>query len=194
MPFVNYARREISFKIVYYGPSLGGKTTLLRQVHARLAQNRTGRLVTIATENDRTLFFDFLPVELGAIGGFTVRFQIYSVPGQTFYRASRRLMLSGADGVVFVVDSQAERKAENVESLKNLYDNLKLYGRRLADIPLVFQYNKRDLPSAMKIAELEATFNPRQRPSFETIASTGGGIFEPLRAICKMVIEDWKKP
>jgi mutual gliding-motility protein MglA len=160
MSMINYASREINCKIVYYGPGLGGKTTNLEYVYGKVSPNTRGKLISLATETERTLFFDFLPVDLGTIRGFRTRFHLYTVPGQVYYNASRKLILKGVDGVVFVADSQAERAEANVESMQNLYDNMAAYGYDLTTMPFVVQYNKRDLPNAASIAELQAMLNP----------------------------------
>jgi mutual gliding-motility protein MglA len=172
MSVINYASREINCKIVYYGPGLGGKTTNLEHVYARVAPDTRGKLISLATENERTLFFDFLPVDLGTIRGFKTRFHLYTVPGQVYYNASRKLILKGVDGVVFVADSQTERQEANIEAMQNLYDNMAEYGYDITRMPFVIQYNKRDLPNAAPIDELEGLLNPgfevvdptRQRP------------------------------
>ncbi|MES3033603.1 MAG: ADP-ribosylation factor-like protein [Gemmatimonadota bacterium] len=172
MSVINYASREINCKIVYYGPGLGGKTTNLEHVYARVAPDTRGKLISLATENERTLFFDFLPVDLGTIRGFKTRFHLYTVPGQVYYNASRKLILKGVDGVVFVADSQVERQEANVEAMQNLYDNMAEYGYDITRMPFVIQYNKRDLPNAAPIDELDSLLNPgfevvdplRQRP------------------------------
>ena len=160
MSMINYASREINCKIVYYGPGLGGKTTNLEYVYGKVSPNTRGKLISLATETERTLFFDFLPVDLGTIRGFRTRFHLYTVPGQVYYNASRKLILKGVDGVVFVADSQAERAEANVESMQNLYDNMAAYGYDLTTMPFVVQYNKRDLPNAASIDELQAMLNP----------------------------------
>ena len=173
MSMINYASREINCKIVYYGPGLGGKTTNLEQVHGKVAPDARGKLISLATETERTLFFDFLPVDLGTIRGFKTRFHLYTVPGQVYYNASRKLILKGVDGIVFVADSQTERMEANLESMQNLYDNMAEYGYDLTTLPFVIQYNKRDLPNAAAIADLQAALNPgwevqdpaRQRPT-----------------------------
>jgi len=172
MSMINYASREINCKLVYYGPGLGGKTTNLEHVYGKVAPDRRGKMVSLATETERTLFFDFLPVDLGTIRGFKTRFHLYTVPGQVYYNASRKLILKGVDGVVFVADSQIERMEANIESMQNLYDNLTEYGYDLTKTPFVMQYNKRDLPNAAPIPDLQAQLNPgwevtdtaRQRP------------------------------
>ena len=160
MSVINYASREINCKIVYYGPGLGGKTTNLEHVYARVAPDTRGKLISLATENERTLFFDFLPVDLGTIRGFKTRFHLYTVPGQVYYNASRKLILKGVDGVVFVADSQVERQEANVEAMQNLYDNMAEYGYDITRMPFVIQYNKRDLPNAAPIDELDLLLNP----------------------------------
>jgi signal recognition particle receptor subunit beta len=160
MSMINYASREINCKIVYYGPGLGGKTTNLEYVYGKVSPNTRGKLISLATETERTLFFDFLPVDLGTIRGFRTRFHLYTVPGQVYYNASRKLILKGVDGVVFVADSQTERAEANVESMQNLYDNMSAYGYDLTHMPFVVQYNKRDLPNAAPLAELQEMLNP----------------------------------
>ena len=160
MSVINYASREINCKIVYYGPGLGGKTTNLEHVYARVAPDTRGKLISLATENERTLFFDFLPVDLGTIRGFKTRFHLYTVPGQVYYNASRKLILKGVDGVVFVADSQVERQEANIEAMQNLYDNMAEYGYDITRMPFVIQYNKRDLPNAAPIDELDSFLNP----------------------------------
>ena len=160
MSMINYASREINCKLVYYGPGLGGKTTNLEHVYGKVAPNTRGKMISLATETERTLFFDFLPVDLGTIRGFKTRFHLYTVPGQVYYNASRKLILKGVDGIVFVADSQLERMEANVESMQNLYDNMAEYGYDLTKIPFVVQYNKRDLPNAAPIKDLQAALNP----------------------------------
>ncbi len=172
MSMINYASREINCKIVYYGPGLGGKTTNLEYVYGKVSPNTRGKLISLATETERTLFFDFLPVDLGTIRGFRTRFHLYTVPGQVYYNASRKLILKGVDGVVFVADSQRDRAEANLESMQNLYDNMAAYGYDLTRMPFIIQYNKRDLPNAAPLAELQEMLNPgwevleasRQRP------------------------------
>jgi signal recognition particle receptor subunit beta len=160
MSMINYASREITCKVVYYGPGLGGKTTNLEHVYGNVKPDTRGKLISLATENERTLFFDFLPVELGTVRGFRTRFHLYTVPGQVYYNASRKLILKGVDGVVFVADSQMERLEANQESMQNLYDNMAEYGYDLTKVPFLIQYNKRDLPNAAPIADLQAALNP----------------------------------
>ncbi len=189
MALVNYATREINVKIVYYGPGLGGKTTCLKYIYNRLDENTKGKLVTLSTELDRTLFFDFLPLDLGTVKGFKTRFHLYTVPGQVFYNASRRIILRGADGIIFVADSQKERRQDNIDSLENLKENLATYGLKLSEIPYVIMYNKRDLPNILSIEELEKDLNPDGVPSFESVATQGIGVFEALKEIGRMVLK-----
>lgn len=165
MSMINYAAREINCKIVYYGPGLGGKTTNLEHIYAKVKPETRGKLISLATENERTLFFDFLPVDLGTIRRFNTRFHLYTVPGQVYYNASRKLILKNVDGIVFVADSQLERMEANLESMQNLYDNMAEYGYDLTDMPFVIQYNKRDLPSAAPVSELQAALNPGWEPA-----------------------------
>ncbi len=189
MALINYASREINCKIVYYGPGLGGKTTNIKYIYSKLNPEIKGRLISLATELDRTLFFDFLPVDLGTIKGFKTRFHLYTVPGQVFYNASRKLILKGADGIVFVADSQIERFDENIESFQNMEDNLKTYNMSIEKIPLIIQYNKRDLPNITSVEELQKALNPQNKyPYFEAVAVQGIGVFETLKEICKRVL------
>ncbi|MGB0618305.1 MAG: GTP-binding protein [Myxococcota bacterium] len=193
MSFINYSSREINCKIVYYGPGLCGKTTNLQHIYQRTNPDVKGKMISLATETERTLFFDFLPLALGEIRGFKTRFHLYTVPGQVFYDASRKLILKGVDGVVFVADSQIERMEANVESLDNLRVNLKEQGYELDTIPYVIQYNKRDLPNAAPREELQRLLNPTGAPEFEACATTGQGVFETLKATAKGVLADLKK-
>jgi len=191
MALINHRAREIHFKIVYYGPGLCGKTTNLMRLHDRLPPERRGRLISIATDHERTLFFDFLPIELGAIGGLTTRFHLYTVPGQVYYRLSRRAVLQGLDGIVFVADSHPAREQANHESLADLGTHLVTLGlspEQLRRLPWVFQYNKRDVAAAVPIERLRSALNPRGAPEFEAVASEGRGVAETLRAICKAVL------
>ena len=190
MTFINYAAREINCKIVYYGPGLGGKTTNLQYIYDRTSPTSRGSLISLATETDRTLFFDFLPVDLGQIRGFKIRFHLYTVPGQVFYDASRKLILRGVDGVIFVADSQASRFDANAESIHNLTENLKSQGYNLLTIPYVLQLNKRDLPTAMPVDELTKALRVKGEPVFEAIATTGVGVFDSLKAMAKMVLTE----
>jgi len=221
MSMINYASREINCKLVYYGPGLGGKTTNLEHIYGKVQPDMRGKMVSLATETERTLFFDFLPVDLGTVRGFKTRFHLYTVPGQVYYNASRKLILKGVDGIVFVADSQIERMEANIESMQNLYDNMAQYGYDLTKIPFVVQYNKRDLPNAAPIADLQANLNPgwpiedaaRQReapdpyhpgellayqvdgnwieraPFFESVAVSGDGVFDTLKAVAKLVLK-----
>jgi mutual gliding-motility protein MglA len=189
MSMINYASREINCKIVYYGPGLGGKTTNLEYVYEKVAPSTRGKLISLATESERTLFFDFLPVDLGTIRGFKTRFHLYTVPGQVYYNASRKLILKGVDGVVFVADSNPGRLDANLESMDNLYQNLAEHDFDLRELPFVIQYNKRDLPDALPVEQLSATLNPTAVPAFEAIGTRGVGVFDTLKAISKQVIK-----
>ena len=189
MSMINYASREINCKLVYYGPGLGGKTTNLEYVYNRVAPDMRGKLISLATENERTLFFDFLPVDLGTIRGFKTRFHLYTVPGQVYYNASRRLILKGVDGLVFVADSQAERMDANIAALENLYENLADYGYDAAHLPVVLQWNKRDLNSAVPVLELRRQLNPMGLQEYEAVATSGQGVFDTLKAISKLVLK-----
>ena len=193
MVTINYAFREISCKIVYYGPGLSGKTTNLQYVHGRVPAKSRGDLISLATESDRTLYFDFLPIHVGDIAGFATKFQLYTVPGQVFYNATRKLVLRGVDGIVFVADSQTAKMDENIESLSNMYENLRENGIDLNEIPIVMQYNKRDLPDVSSIQALEQTLNPEGRPYVEASAVNGAGVFDTLKRITKLVLEQTKE-
>jgi signal recognition particle receptor subunit beta len=193
MSFINYSSREINCKIVYYGPGMCGKTTNLQYIYTKTNPDVKGKMISLATETERTLFFDFLPLALGQIRGFKTRFHLYTVPGQVFYDASRKLILKGVDGVVFVADSQIERMEANVESLDNLRVNLKEQGYDLDKVPYVIQYNKRDLPNAAPMEELQRLLNPYGAPSYEACATVGTGVFETLKAVAKDVLTDLKK-
>ena len=188
MSLINYASKEINCKIVYYGPGLGGKTTNIKYIYSKITPEQRGKLVSLDTELDRTLFFDFLPVDLGTVKGFKVRFHLYTVPGQVYYNASRKLILKGVDGIIFVADSQIERFEDNIESMENLIENLKEYNLSLDKIPFVIQYNKRDLPNIAPIEELEKALNILKVPSFEAVATEGIGVFETLKAVAKLVL------
>lgn len=190
MSLVNYSSREITCKIVYYGPGRSGKTTNLQHVHASLPDDRKSQMVSLATETDRTLFFDYLPLDLGSISGFQTRLQLYTVPGQVYYNATRKLVLRGADGVVFVADSQREKLEENVESLRNLQENLIEQGFDIREMPFVLQYNKRDLPGVVPVEELDDLLNFRGVPALSATAVTGQGVFDTLRAISELVLRD----
>ena len=193
MSSVNLFTREISLKIVYYGPGLGGKTSSLQYIHRALKPDSRGQLVSLATGIDRTLYFDFLPLKLPKLRGYAIRVQLYTVPGQVHYNSTRKLVLAGVDGVVFVADSQVNREVANEESLENLRENLAEQGQRLDEVPVVFQYNKRDAPEIVPAAEIDAQLNRLRAPSFETVATTGKGIFESLKAITALVLNDLRR-
>lgn len=193
MSFINYSSREINCKIVYYGPGLCGKTTNLQYIYGKTNPEAKGKMISLATETERTLFFDFLPLSLGAIRGFKTRFHLYTVPGQVFYDASRKLILKGVDGVVFVADSQNERMDANIESLENLRVNLKEQGYDLDALPYVIQYNKRDLPNAASMEELRGSMNPKAVPDFEAVAPKGVGVFDTLKAVSRLVLMELKQ-
>jgi signal recognition particle receptor subunit beta len=188
MSMINYASREINCKIVYYGTGLGGKTTNLEYIYSRVNPDTKGKMISLATETERTLFFDFLPIDLGEVRGFKTRFHLYTVPGQVYYNASRRLILKGVDGIVFVADSQASRAEANIESMHNLYENLETYGYDLESIPFAIQYNKRDMANVLSPEELRAQINPMGVPDFEGIAIEGKGVFETLSCVSKLVV------
>src|SRR6202451_2945238 len=193
MSFINYMAREINCKLVYYGPGLCGKTTNLQYIYERTNPEAKGKMISLATESERTLFFDFLPLSLGEIRGFKTRFHLYTVPGQVFYDASRKLILKGVDGVVFVGDSQMERMEANIESLDNLRQNLQEQGYDLDKLPYVVQYNKRDLPNAIPMTELEEVRNATRGPAFEAVAPKGVGVFDTLKAVAKLVLTELRK-
>jgi signal recognition particle receptor subunit beta len=193
MSFINYSSREINCKIVFYGPGLCGKTTNLHWIYKKTNPDSKGKMISLATETERTLFFDFLPLALGEIRGFKTRFHLYTVPGQVFYDASRKLNLKGVDGVVFVADSQVERMEANLESLDNLRVNLGEQGYDLAKVPYVVQYNKRDLPNAAPLEEMRRLCNPSGAPDYEACATVGKGVFETLKAVAKGVLTDLKR-
>jgi signal recognition particle receptor subunit beta len=188
MSFVNYHTREVNCKIVYYGPGLGGKTTNIQYIYQKTSNQNKGQMITLNTENERTLFFDFLPLDLGEIRGFKTRFHLYTVPGQVFYEASRKLILRGVDGLVFVADSQVERMEANIESLLSLEKNLTEQGYDLTKVPLVMQWNKRDLPNVVPVEDLQSQLNKRKLPAFEAVATSGKGVFETLKMISKSVL------
>jgi signal recognition particle receptor subunit beta len=190
MSFINYASREINCKIVYYGPGLGGKTTNLQYIYERTNPQNKGQLISLATETDRTLFFDFLPLDLGSVRGFRTRFHLYTVPGQVFYDASRKLILKGVDGVIFVADSQEARMDANLESLDNLKHNLHENGFDLAALPYALQFNKRDLPGAVAYDVMLRALNFKGEPTFEAVAPKGVGVFETLKAVAKQVLHE----
>ncbi len=192
MSFVNYHTKEVNCKIVYYGPGLGGKTTNIQYVYQKTSGDSKGKMISLNSENERTLFFDFLPLDLGKIRGFNTRFHLYTVPGQVFYEASRKLILRGVDGLVFVADSQVERMEANTESLLSLTKNLEEQGYDITKIPLVFQWNKRDLPNITSTSDLEEQLNPHRLPSFPACALKGDGVFETLKMISKLVLVNLK--
>jgi signal recognition particle receptor subunit beta len=193
MSFINYMAREINCKIVYYGPGLCGKTTNLQYIYERTNPGAKGKMISLATETERTLFFDFLPLSLGEIRGFKTRFHLYTVPGQVFYDASRKLILKGVDGVIFVADSQIERLEANQESVDNLRTNLAEQGYALEKLPYVMQYNKRDLPNTVEVVELRELLNPMRVPDYEAVARSGQGVFETLKAVSKLVLTELKR-
>jgi signal recognition particle receptor subunit beta len=193
MSFINYAAREINVKIVFYGPGLGGKTTNLQYIFERSNPQQKGKLISLATETDRTLFFDFLPLDLGSVRGFKTRFHLYTVPGQVFYDASRKLILKGVDGVIFVADSQEARMDANVESMRNLEENLRENGFDLKTIPYVLQFNKRDLPTAVAVDTMYRALNYKGEPTFEAVATQGMGVFETLKAAAKQVLYELRR-
>lgn len=192
MSFINHNTKTIHCKIVYYGPSLGGKTTNISWIYNQTASDQKTKLVALNTDIERTLFFDFLPLELGEIRGYKTRFHIYSVPGQVIYDASRKLIIKGLDGVVFVADSQAERMEENLQALKNLEKNLETQGIDINEIPLVFQYNKRDLPNASSLKDIRFQLNKYNAPDFEATASEGKGVMESLKTVSKAIVASLK--
>jgi signal recognition particle receptor subunit beta len=193
MSFINYLSREINCKIVYYGPGLCGKTTNLQYIYNRTNPDAKGKMISLATETERTLFFDFLPLEIGEIRGFKTRFHLYTVPGQVFYDASRKLILKGVDGVVFVADSQMLRSEANTESMDNLRTNLAEQGYNLDTIPYVIQYNKRDMPNISPTEELRQMLNTSGVPDFNAVATTGEGVFETLKSVAKLVLTELKR-
>ncbi|HJK97158.1 MAG TPA: GTPase domain-containing protein [Polyangiaceae bacterium LLY-WYZ-14_1] len=193
MSFINYLSREINCKIVYYGPGLCGKTTNLQYIYGKTNPDARGKMISLATETERTLFFDFLPLALGEIRGFKTRFHLYTVPGQVFYDASRKLILKGVDGVVFVADSQIARTEANIESMENLRENLAEQGYSLDKVPYVVQYNKRDMPAVASVEELRQLLNPNGVPDFEAVAPQGTGVFETLKSVAKLVLTELKR-
>ena len=193
MSFINYSSREINCKIVYYGPGLCGKTTNLQWIYNKTNPDLKGKMISLATETERTLFFDFLPLALGEIRGFKTRFHLYTVPGQVFYDASRKLILKGVDGVIFVADSQQERMDANIDSIRNLEDNLREHGFDLATIPYALQFNKRDLPDVAPVEEMYRTLNFKREPTFEAVATTGVGVFDTLKSVAKLILVELRK-
>ncbi|MBI5018283.1 MAG: GTPase domain-containing protein [Deltaproteobacteria bacterium] len=193
MAMFNYAAREVTSKVVYYGPGLSGKTTSIQYMHSRIGPGHRGKLVSLATETDRTLFFDFFPVEFGKMGPYKIKFNFYTVPGQVFYNATRKLVLKGVDGVVFVADSHPDMMPQNLESLENLKENLLASGVDWESVPFVIQYNKRDMPGSLPVEEMRTALNQRGAPDFETIATSGAGVMEAMKAVCSLVIDDYRK-
>jgi len=191
--YVNYSAREINVKIVYYGPGLGGKTTNLQYIYNSSGAKQQGKLISLATETDRTLFFDFMPLDLGNIRGFRTRLHLYTVPGQVFYNASRKLILKGVDGIVQVADSQVERLDANIESINNLQDNLREHGYDLETIPYVLQLNKRDLKNVVSSEELAKTLHVKNEPVLEAVATEGKGVFQSLKAVSKLILIDLRQ-
>jgi signal recognition particle receptor subunit beta len=190
---INFALREVNCKIVYYGPGMSGKTTNLEVVHQKAPEQNKGELTSISTDGDRTLFFDFMPLDLGTIAGMRTKFQLYTVPGQVYYNSTRKLVLQGVDGVIFVADSDPSKMPENLESLRNLEENLREYGKELKDLPHVVQFNKRDLPEVMSVEEMSSKLNPYGVPTFEAVAPTGQGVFPTLKVLAGMVLESINK-
>jgi len=193
VPFINFPAREINCKLVYYGPGLGGKTANLQWIYDHTQAAQKGKMISLATETDRTLFFDFLPLDLGTVRGFKTRLHLYTVPGQVFYEASRKLILKGADGVVFVADSQEERMDANLETLENLQEHLKEHNLSFANIPYVLQMNKRDLPNILPADDLKKQSQAKGEPTVEAVAVTGQGVFETLREVARLVLTELKK-
>ena len=193
MSFINFAAREINCKIVYYGPGLGGKTTNLQCIYEKTGEQQKGKMISLATETERTLFFDFLPLDLGTVRGFKTRIHLYTVPGQVFYDASRKLILRGVDGVVFVADSQEERMDANLEALENLQDNLKEHGYDFQRVPYVLQLNKRDLPNAVPTDALKKELHKKNEPVVEAVAFQGTGVFETLKLVARQVLAELKQ-
>ncbi len=193
MPFINFATKEINCKIVYYGPGLSGKTTNIKWIYDHIKPENKGEMITLATETERTLFFDFVPIEVSNVKGFKVRFHLYTTPGQIIYQASRKLILKGVDGVVFVADSQEERHDANLDTLDDMLDNLKEYDIDINELPLVFQYNKRDLPNILPVEVLRRDLNRWNRPDFEAVATKGIGVLETFKEITRQVLKKLKK-
>ena len=193
MPFINFATKEINCKIVYYGPGLSGKTTNIKWIYDHIKPENKGEMITLATETERTLFFDFVPIEVSNVKGFKVRFHLYTTPGQIIYQASRKLILKGVDGVVFVADSQEERHDANLDTLDDMLENLKEYDIDIEELPLVFQYNKRDLPNVLPVEVLRKDLNRWNRPDFEAVATKGIGVLETFKEITRQVLKKLKK-
>lgn len=192
MSFVNYNSKEINCKIVYFGPAMSGKTTNLQYIYSQTHPEGKGKMISLQTDTERTLFFDFLPLALGTLRGFKIRFHLYTVPGQSYYDASRKLILRGVDGIVFVSDSSVTRMEANLESFATLRENLEEQGYEIESIPLVFQYNKRDLPNVCPLPEMEKVLNPRGLPAYEAVASSGRGVLETLKGLSKLILKDLK--
>lgn len=190
---INFALKEVNCKVVYYGPGMSGKTTNLEIVHQKAPEEHKGELTSISTDGDRTLFFDFMPLDLGKIAGMQTKFQLYTVPGQVYYNSTRKLVLQGVDGVIFIADSNPDKMPENLESYENLIENLKEYGKELQDLPHVIQYNKRDSPNAMSVEDLDRAMNRWGVPTFEAVANTGEGVFPTLKTLAGMVLESINK-
>ncbi|RMH70805.1 MAG: gliding-motility protein MglA [Gemmatimonadetes bacterium] len=193
MALINFAQRQIMTKIVYYGPGMSGKTSNLEYIYSKVPEAQRKKMVSVATELERTIFFDFFPMDVGTIAGLKVIFQLYTVPGQVYYSSTRRLVLDGADGIIFVADSQAFRLQANIESFRDLYENLASYKVDIRKIPIIIQYNKRDLDTALPVSELEEKLNYRYLPSFEATAHTGEGVFETLKAVTTRVLDNLRK-
>lgn len=192
MSFINYNSKEINCKIVYFGPSMSGKTTNLQFIYSQTHPDGKGKMISLQTDTERTLFFDFLPLALGTLRGFKIRFHLYTVPGQSYYDAMRKSILRGVDGIVFVSDSQVTRMEANLENLATLRSNLEEQGYEIENIPLVYQYNKRDLPNVCPIPEMAKVLNPRGLPSYEAVASNGFGVLETLKGLSKLILKDLK--
>jgi signal recognition particle receptor subunit beta len=190
MSFINNPTKEINCKVVYFGAGLSGKTTNVQYIYEHTQSDMRGKLVTLSTENERTLFFDFLPLDVGQVRGYKTRFHLYTIPGQTFFEISREFIMKGIDGIVFVVDSQSERMEANIESFESLEKSLDRQGYDVSRLPLIFQYNKRDMPTSVSIQELQATFNPTRKQYFEAVANRGEGVLETLQSISQLVIRE----
>lgn len=193
MSFLNYSTKEINFKIVYYGPGLSGKTTNIKTIYNKVKSGNKGKLVSLATETERTLFFDFFPLDLGTVKGYKVKFHLYTVPGQIYYSSSRKLIMKGVDGVIFVADSQRERFEANIESLQDMFDNLKEYNIDFATLPYVLQLNKRDLPNITPANEMIASLRQKDEPVMEAISIRGEGVIETLKSISKLIMVNVKQ-
>jgi len=190
---INFALKEVNCKIVFYGPGMSGKTTNLEIVHQKAPEENKGELTSISTDGDRTLFFDFMPLDLGNVAGMRTKFQLYTVPGQVYYNSTRKLVLQGVDGVIFVADSDPEKMPENIESYQNLIDNLTEYGKDIRELPHVIQYNKRDMPDIASVEELREILNPTNVPEFEACARDGRGVFDTLKSVAKLVLTELKR-